>query len=563
MSSLKDQLHAIDETYLVGIANKGLISRAQKEFENEELVKAISLSLSDSTLEALFGDGTTVTINSTLNNFECTCPARTICKHVVMAIMKAMQSHTAAEDRAESTTPSSPSFDYLLTHTQESLIKAHGKKAYDEALSRVLSGQAATIHQGPMLSIAMLEGAITVSFLPGNGLDEAICTCKTAKCLHRLEALFHYIQFKMGELNFTLTSSDNTVDMDIIPHALSFVEDIYRIGVFRLPTEYSGLCSQYATLCHGAGFAALERLFEACGRELALYNAKNAGFNINTLARRLGAIYQICSNLLMGQDTAALGFKQKYMGLPKIHILGLGASPWYAQSGFCGVTAVFYCPEIKDCLTYALTRPVDSEDQGLKFIKQFWNDKSTWGLNISLAELARGEFALTGAKISDGGRLSSSEGTKGTIVSPHTDLNSPELAELVVDDFSQIKRLFGNEDSVYAVLKPAKVDAGRFDQITQEYKLPIYDKYDNCLHLTVGYSKVNESVLHHCETMAQKQLQPDAITVRLSISREHFRLLVQPIAFWVNGEIKNLGAAPQSAKDKKRHSYFAKFFNTP
>ncbi|MCL2528067.1 MAG: hypothetical protein FWE42_06545 [Defluviitaleaceae bacterium] len=561
MPTLKNQLTAIDNNYLISIANKGLFNRAQKEIEAEN----ITITISDSTLEATFSDGTAVTITNTLNNFSCTCPARTICKHVLMALLKASQStlETTASNPEETTTES-PNFDYLLSHTQEALIKEYGKKIYDDTLSKALSSQDYTIQEGQRLTISMLEGAITVSFLPGNSLEESICTCKVSKCHHRLEAIFYYIHFKTGELNFTLTSTSVDVDSSIIPHALSFVEDIYRIGLFRLPPEYSALCSQYATLCHGAGFATLERLFESCGRELTLYESKSAGFNINNLARRLASIYQICSAAKSGQDLAALAgkFKRKYLGLPKIHILGLGAYPWYAQSGFCGVTAVFFCPQLKRHLTFALSRPVESETQGLKVIRQFWNDKSTWDIHTGFDELSKGEYTLTSPKVSDNDRLSSSEDTKGAITNPHTDLENEKLAGVVFDDFSQLKNLFTHEEDqiVYTVLKPAKVEEGQYNLVTQEYKLPIYDKHNNCICLTIKYSKTNEPILHQCETMAAKQSGPDGITVIMSISKERFEVLAQPVAFWENGSIKNLGKDHQNAKDKKRQSHFAKFF---
>lgn len=567
MPSLKDQLRAIDENYLLSIANKGLLNRAQKELANTE----IAIAISDSTLEATLKDGTTVTITNTPGNFTCSCPARTICKHVVMALLYVVQDNAAVplsdEDGDKPGELALPSFAYLLEYTQEALIKEYGKKLYDDALSKALNSQPSIIDESQKLTISMVETAVTVSFLPGDRLGGSICTCKAKECHHRLEALFHYIQYKTGELRFSLTSTEATVDMSIIPHALSLVEDIYRIGLFRLPPDFSEKCSQYSTLCHGAGFAALERLFETCGRELALYEQKNAAFNINSLSKCLGAIYQICSAVAGGKSAAALAgrFKRQYLGLPKIRIMGIGAYPWYATSGFCGVTAIFYCPDLKRPLTFALSRPVDSEQQGLKTINQFWNDKSAWNLHISFDELAKGEYSLTSAKISDNDRLSSSEGTKGALISAPTELDSEELAGIVFEDFSQIKQLFSQEDdfnSVYAILKPARIEEGHFNRVTQEYKMPIFDKNDNCLYLTVRYSKINESVLHYCETLAQKNVPPNAITVSLAISQERFNVLITPIAFWAGSTVQNLGKDLPAAKDKKRQSYFAKFFNT-
>jgi len=619
MSNLKTQLNALDENYILNIANKGLLNRAKKELENTNIIingdmnegtpatdKAtnaeVTLSISDTIFTASFSDGTTVSIQDSPSNFACSCPSRSICKHVVVALLAAMQtinsievSHTPSQPNATLTTPLSTdtstaaaSFDYLLEHTQESLIKEYSKKLYNNALNKVLSGQTCDITHQQKLSISMMEGAITVTLLPGDSLDNAICTCKTNPCQHRLEALFHYIHVKTGKLSFTPTETKVSVDLSIIPHALSFVEDIYRIGLFRLPPDYAGLCSQYASLCHGAGFAALERHFEACSNELSLYESKNAGFNIANFSKRLAAAYQILYNLknridattqntlnqntsnqnTSNQDIASLvgRFKQQYTALPKIKIFGIGAYPWYAKSGFCGVSAVFFCPELKKTLSFAISRPAESESKALKAIERFWGDRSTWDINVTLDELARGEYALIGAKISTSERLSSSEETKGSIISPHTNLDDPALAELVIDNFSKLKNLFTHEEvefnSVYAIVKPATIGQGSFNRVAQEYTLPLFDKHENILHLVVKYSKINEGILVQLEELAQKQAIPDGITVNISISQERWGVIVTPIAIWAGNTIKNLGK--DFGKDKKKQSYFARFFaSTP
>ncbi|MCL2360479.1 MAG: SWIM zinc finger family protein [Defluviitaleaceae bacterium] len=559
MSLLRTQLSGIDENYLVNLANKGLVNRAGKELVNTE----ININLTDSALEAVFADGTIVTIQDILNNFTCTCPSRNICKHVVMALMEtAIRTETEGipgQARNDVVAEVLPGFEYLLDYTQDALIKEWGKKLYDDALSRVLGGQIAKIKEGQRLIVSITDEGVSVSILPGSGLNQALCTCKTKGCAHQLEALFQYIQYKTGELNFELTISEFSGDLSVIPHAMALVEDIYRIGLFRLPGEYGSKCSQYATLCHGAGFATLERLFETCGRQLSLYEAKNAGFNLNSLVHSLGIIYRICS----AQDVGTLAgrFKRQYRGLPKIHILGIGAYPWYAGSGFCGVTAVFYCPELGRCLTFGLSRPVESEAQAVKLVDQIWKDKSTWGLHTSLDGLAKGEWSLSAAKISDNDRLSSSESTKGSIINGRTDLDGEEIGGIIFDNFTKLKELFTHEDGefagAYAIIKPARIEKGQFDRVTQEYKLPIYDKNDNCLHMTVAYSQINESILHYCEEI---KTCPEAISVKMTISQEHFAIKITPFAFWAKGDINNLGKDLSSFRERKGQSYFARFF---
>jgi len=571
MLSLKEQLKVIDDAYLIGIANKGLVNRAHKELANTE----ITTTLSETLLEAVFSDGTAVKVHDTLTKFECTCPSRTICKHVLMAFLNAAEAGKATGTGHEtdivtfaqgslegSTEINPPNFEYLLTFTQEALVKEYGKKIYNDILFKVKSGEPCLIEEGSILNVKMMEGGISVRFLPASTVNESICTCKVNKCPHRLAAIFQYILYKTGALPFEIVTQDGAVSEEILPHVMSFIEDIYRIGLFRLPLEYAEKCSQFATLCHGAGFAIFERLFEACGHELNLYEQKNAGFNINRLIKNLAEIYQVCSAIKAGKDAVTLAgkFRQQYMELPKIQLLGLGAYPWYAASGFCGVTAVFYCVQLKRMFTFSSSLPVESERDGLATIKQFWHMKSAWSLHINFDQLSKGEFSLNSAKVSENGRLSSSESTTGNILQAQTDLDS--LQDIIVDDFTKLRDVcsteIDNPQRVYATLKPTGMDNGDFDIITQEYKIYITDRFENSLILTIPYSQTNETTLLNFEYMEKRKLLPDAITVSISIVEDRYEASIFPIAFWKNGELKNMGR--ERLYTDKKASNFAKFF---
>jgi len=554
MSSLKDQIKVIDDTYLMGVANKGLVNRAKKGLESAE----VTFTLTDSALEATFNDGISVKISGTLTNFECSCPSRTICKHVLMAFISAAQNNENKQDEAVEP----PDFTYLLSYTQDTLVKEFGKKIYNNILYKLMGGETSDIDEASILNVT-IQGGITVRFLPSSNMSDSICTCKAKKCHHRLEAILQYIRFKTGELPFELIAADSVVNTEIIPHVLTFIEDIYRIGLFRLPPEYSEKCTQFSTLCHGAGFVILERLFEACAEELFLHEQKNFSFNINKLMRNLALIHQTCYAIQNGKDAAALAgnFRRQYMELPEINIFGLGAYPWYASSGFCGVTAVFYCPVMKKTFTFSSSLPTESENEGLASIKKFWQMKSAWNLHISLDQLAKAELKLRSAKSSDNGRLSSSDSVIGTLVQAQT--NIEELQDFVLEDFTRIKALFGSDlDSqrmIYAVIKPHGMDEGGFNHITQEYRIRLNDHLGNGLHLTIPYSQTTETTLLNFEHLAKRKTKLDAITVSITISEDKYETSIFPIAYWKSGELKNFGK-DRLVKDKKS-SDFARFFN--
>jgi len=597
MPALKEQLSIIDEAYLIGIANKGLVNRAQKDLA----ASGIRLSLDNTVLEATFDDGTSVTISNSLGNYKCSCPSRTICKHVIMALMEAAGSMEGVQESATTLSGSMEgvqepvvalsgnmeggsfeTFNYLLEYKRDMLVKEFGKSVYNDVLFKIMSGETCEIEESSILTLKIMDGAFTVRFLPGVSTTESICSCKNKNCRHRLEAIMHYIKHKTGKLEFEPFTTESDVNIEIIPHVSDFVETIFRIGLIRLPAEYAEKCAQFAVLCHGAGFAVLERLFETCSRELTLYEQKNASFNRSALIRNLTRIYQICSEIQVGGMEVAVilagKFKRQYMELPKLSVMGLGAYPWYAKSGFCGVTALFYAPDLRQTLSFTSTRPVESEKEAAGGILQIWRAKNAWNISVSLGAISKAELSLTGAKISDNSRLSSSTNTSAFLMKPVTSLqvselqaSTPEAGELdvnknrgvVLDDFSKIKRLFSSEaDSsrmIYTVLMISGLHEGYFNKITQTYSVQLSDKNENKLLLSLRYSKINETAILNFEYMVRKSIVPDAITVSIFLPDEDFQAVIFPIAIWMNGEIINVGEDKLFTINEK--SDFTKFFD--
>ena len=93
----------MDEDYLVGISNKGIVKRAYKDLEavdSEARAAAAALDWSARELTVAAG-GETVTIRFPLGESQCSCPSRSICRHVVMAILLARQAAADGKDGTE------------------------------------------------------------------------------------------------------------------------------------------------------------------------------------------------------------------------------------------------------------------------------------------------------------------------------------------------------------------------------------------------------------------------------------------------------------------------------
>ena len=82
MENWKVILNNLDDDYLIGMANKGIVKRAYKDMEAGDY-KVIS---ADGEAEISVG-GEKVLIRQPLGESSCSCPSRTICRHVVLGIL--------------------------------------------------------------------------------------------------------------------------------------------------------------------------------------------------------------------------------------------------------------------------------------------------------------------------------------------------------------------------------------------------------------------------------------------------------------------------------------------
>ena len=79
---LKSFIDILDDDYLIGISNKGTVNRAKKDLEK---VQSITYKFNDENIEFVIDDITCL-VNDEVQKYKCSCPSRSICKHVICAI---------------------------------------------------------------------------------------------------------------------------------------------------------------------------------------------------------------------------------------------------------------------------------------------------------------------------------------------------------------------------------------------------------------------------------------------------------------------------------------------
>ena len=75
-------IKSADDEYLTGLTNKGTVKRAYKDMETAE----ISAEYGESEITVNVGEEK-CTIKEPLAESKCSCPSRSICRHIVTAVL--------------------------------------------------------------------------------------------------------------------------------------------------------------------------------------------------------------------------------------------------------------------------------------------------------------------------------------------------------------------------------------------------------------------------------------------------------------------------------------------
>ncbi len=93
MKELEQLLLTVDDDYLIGLTNKGTVKRARKDLEKTEILYT--------NYENIKVEEAVVSLAAPLGESKCSCPSRSICKHIIMAILKIAEDKKKDKDTKE------------------------------------------------------------------------------------------------------------------------------------------------------------------------------------------------------------------------------------------------------------------------------------------------------------------------------------------------------------------------------------------------------------------------------------------------------------------------------
>ena len=518
MADWKKQLAEIDDEYLIGLTNKGIVKRAYKDKETA-VIKILKLEEE----AALQIDGETVILSLPLGDSKCSCPSRSICKHIISGILFLKEQTACSDEDAEditseentdSTDKRETLWNEILSFPEKDLLKVMGTRRLASFLTKVGKEVRPEIEESSVFTIQLPGENITVKLL--SPLEYSSCSChKKELCVHKAEAIL-WCRLKAGVFSLKdleeFQKKDSPLDTVQIKNAAAqmkdYLEELMTTGLSRVSPDVTDSLERFAIISHNAGLADFEKAFRGLGTLYQSYLSRQASFLTVDLMKKLTGLYSRVNTLLDTEDIALLlkeagEFHADYLAAGDLDLTGITIEHFEDVSGYEGETVYFLETKTDKWYTYTVARPV-FYDKRKKWGKP-QKAEAPWGLNCSLENLITLRIHLMDAKCDERRRLSSSKETRGEILGT-CEPDPEEFPRWYYEDFGKLfsERITGqNRDLVF--IQPAFCEKAVFSKTEQMLSMTLYDRQKREVILELPYSKEDARSIRYLEKIREEE----------------------------------------------------------
>lgn len=549
MADWKEQLAEIDDEYLIGLTNKGIVKRAYKDKETA-VVKILKLEEE----AALQIDGETVILSLPLGDSKCSCPSRSICKHIISGILFLKEQTACSDEDAEditseentdSTDKRETLWNEIRSFPEKDLLKVMGTRRLASFLTRVGKEVRPEIEESSVFTIQLPGENITVKLL--SPLEYSSCSChKKELCVHKAEAIL-WCRLKAGVFSLKdleeFQKKDSPLDTVQIKNAAvqmkDYLEELMTTGLSRVSPDVTDSLERFAIISHNTGLADFERAFRGLGTLYQSYLSRQASFLTVDLMKKLTGLYSRVNNILETEGIAQLvkeagEFHADYLAVGDLDLTGITIEHFEDVSGYEGETVYFLETNKDKWYTYTVARPVFYDKR-----KKWGNPQKAeapWGLNCSLENLIRLRIHLRDAKCDERRRLSSSKETRGEILGNRSPYPN-EIPGWYYEDFSRLfsERIAEQSDSAenawgrdLVFIQPAFCEKAVFSGAEQMLSMVLYDSKKREIILELPYSKEEARSIRYLEKIREDD--PPCFIGKIYLRDGRIRLI--PVDTW-------------------------------
>ena len=561
MDALKALIKNVDDDYLIGISNKGTVKRAVKDLEAE----SPSLTWTDGEAAVALKEENCI-IRAPLTDSACSCPSRSICRHIVTAILwlkrklenegqtgQEPEGGSSQEESAEgkpetdaagrmeavseTTAEKGERFQEILDIPAEKLKRACKGSRYGKFLAHMRAGALPPVEESSVITVTLpWDKAVVKLLLPFSGSS---CTCHSRElCVHKAQAVLAYQLTKKAvtlEQLEALKEAETSFDEAQVARAAAAVCETLcqqmRIGLSRQSPEETESLERLAVIAHRAGLPTLESGLRALSGSYEQYFSRSAAFEGGELLQRILAVYRLARELSeaagfprventkgSGPKAAEAGetaqksdkirslagsFRDTYEPVGTLHLAAMGARSFSSKAGYAGEIYYFLETQQKRWYTWTDVRPTIYEGSGRKPPANSGGALAPWGLNVSRSELQKLEFDLQNAKAAPGGRLSVSQESKGEITGTRS-LADEKTGRMIWWDFEKMLQEYFFCGQELALAGAVRWEKSVFDTVNQRFSWSVFDRVGRELFISLKYTKEEKMTVQLLERMEKR-----------------------------------------------------------
>lgn len=573
LTALCDQLRRFDEEAFVAMANRGLLRRAGKDLESQktEMLEATAEGVAIST------SGQTVRFDTRgPAQATCSCPSGGVCQHILAACLWLQRSAPAtggepqpavaeAASNAPAVSPAEELHAALMAFTPTALSKHASLPGYRWARDFVLDLDTETgvqIQGGSHLVIGFTRPRMTFRYLGGD-LGNLLIDASVGKPeKYRVAAVLAYqrahglepapmeargklqtVGLDLGKDHDLAEGADATREESRVRLRASIRQLICECVGLGLSHLSQGIQERYSTLAvwaQGAEYHRLALLLRRIADHVELLLERAGAADEHGLFEELTLAYALVTAL---ESSAARGeapahlvgrARSRYESTGAIDLIGLGAMPWRAASGYVGLTMLFW--SVTDRAFMSCT---DARPELLRGFNPVVRYKSPGPWNgLSSPKEATGQLVrLRDAQTSATGRISMAEGTSATVQRISGEQIRQALnvcshwhaLQAQVDQRRQSLLSEPRPMQDWVALEPARFGAPRFDAARQTLVWPLVDADGDSLNAEVAYSEFAKSAIDHIEALRGRS-PGDGTVVIARVRRRAEGLVAEPLS---------------------------------
>lgn len=571
--ALRARLLTFDEAGLVALANKGLVRRASRDLERDEL-------RCEETGDAVLVHGPDWTVTMPpAGPAEATDTTRAsgVTRQILAATMMLRDGWAAdlspgAEDPAPGETVDTgrpgelrqdgSALRAALVEVDPAVVeKWAGVDATAHARRLLRADPERVVEEGVVLVVRFPEHEVEVRWIPGDWGRAAAAPLEAAHSTAPRRAHPMWVAAAALGLRSDAGREDRRAS-DVAPDAPSGAvrarAEVVRVVVDLLegfvatgiahPAERWAV--QLATLAPSATAVHLPRVdreLAGLADEVELALTRHVRADASRFLDRLARTRELAVRI--GESARSDGpgvpielagrHRGRYEPVGSLDLAGVGAVPWRTGSGYEGTTVYFWDAVEERFLTWSWTRPRDGRGPTPE---DAFRGERVWAGAPASEELCRRRVRLEDARVHPEGRLSSSSNTRAEAGGP-TDPAELEAslrrAGRWIDDWEALGpfaagllpaglRVPGPLESL-AVLAPAEWGERRFDELGQRFVQEVADAAGRTVALTVEWIGTRETSVAFLERVSAEKERVRAVLVRVGVAD---RLTLEPLAFW-------------------------------